>query len=82
MTSKTRGDVGGLEARFRVLRVDGAPIAPHKRYFVFDISGDDPEARVAVWVYAFLKWLFGKNRRLFKDVSAALKNPEGAPAQH
>lgn len=72
---------GGLEPRFIIERVDGAPIPDDRRYsLVLDFSGNDPHALKAAAAYATS--VEHENPLLASDIRKAIADPTMAPAQH
>lgn len=77
----SRYSQGPLEERFVIERVDGAPIAPDRRYsMVLDFSGADPHAVAAARAYA--DSVQAENPVLADGIRAALADPANAPKQH
>jgi hypothetical protein len=71
---------GGLEERFIIRRLDGAPIPEDRRYsLVLDFSGADPHALVAAHAYAAS--VRAENPQLADDIVHALTHPNTAPKQ-
>lgn len=52
MSNPSRYSAGGFSPRFLVTRTDGKPCRPTARYMVLDGSGADPNALLAIRVYA------------------------------
>jgi hypothetical protein len=67
----------GLYRKYQIAKADGSPLDPEARYFPLRYDGTDPNAELALQVYAASVRAY--NPKLADDILAALKNPAEAP---
>jgi hypothetical protein len=67
----------GLYRKYKIAKADGAPLDTGARYFPLRYDGGDPNAELALQVYAASVRAF--NPKLADEILEAMKNPEKAP---